>query len=94
LNPNHVSAHYFYAFAFLAGQNRQTEAIGQMRTALSLDPLSSIVSTNYAGVWMGAHRHPQSLAQSQKVLDRDSGFTPAHYRYPSSMSRSAALPTR
>ncbi len=80
LNPNNAPAHYFYAFGFLANQNRQTEAIDQMRTALSLDPLSSIVNTNYAVLLMEAHRYPESLAQFQKVLERDSGFAPAHYK--------------
>ncbi len=80
LNPNNAPAHYFYAFGFLASQNRQTEAIDQMRTALSLDPLSSIVNTNYAVLLMQAHRYPESLAQFQKVLERDSGFAPAHYK--------------
>jgi eukaryotic-like serine/threonine-protein kinase len=80
LNPNNAPARYFYAFGFLASQNRQTEAIDQMRTALSLDPLSSIVNTNYAVVLMEAHRYPESLAQFQKVLERDSGFAPAHFK--------------
>ena len=80
LNPNNAPAHYFYAFGFLSNQNRQTEAIDQMRTALSLDPLSSIVNNNYAVLLMEAHRYPESLAQFQKVLERDSGFAPAHYK--------------
>jgi eukaryotic-like serine/threonine-protein kinase len=80
LNPNNAPAHYFYGFGFLASQNRQTEAIDQMQIALSLDPLSSIVNTNYAVVLMEAHRYPESLAQFQKVLERDSGFAPAHFK--------------
>jgi eukaryotic-like serine/threonine-protein kinase len=80
LNPNNAPAHYFYAFGFLANQNRQTEAIDQMRIALSLDPLSSIVNTNYAVLLMQTHRYPESLAQFHKVLERDSAFAPAHYK--------------
>jgi serine/threonine protein kinase/tetratricopeptide (TPR) repeat protein len=80
LNPNNAPAHYFYAFGFLANQNRQTEAIDQMRTALSLDPLSSIVNTNYGVLLMESHRYPESLAQFQKVLERDIRFGPAHYK--------------
>ena len=80
LNPNNAPAHYFYAYGFLANQNRQAEAIDQMRTALSLDPLSSIVNTNYAVLLMEAHRYPESLAQFQKVLERDIRFGPAHYK--------------
>jgi TolB-like protein len=80
LNPNNAAAHYFYAFGFLASLNRQAEAMDQMRTALSLDPLSSIVNTNYAVLLMDAHRYPESLAQFQKVLERDNRFEPAHFK--------------
>jgi eukaryotic-like serine/threonine-protein kinase len=80
LNPNNAPAHYFYAFGFLSNHNRQTEALEQMRIALSLDPLSSIVNTNYAVLLMQTNRYPESLAQFQKVLERDSGFAPAHYK--------------
>jgi serine/threonine protein kinase/tetratricopeptide (TPR) repeat protein len=80
LNPNNAAAHYFYSFGFLSSLNRQTEAMDQMRTALSLDPLSSIVNTNYAVLLMDAHRYPESLAQFQKVLERDNGFAPAHFK--------------
>jgi len=80
LNPNNSAAHYFYALAYLIPQNRLQEAEAQYRTALSLDPLSSIVNTNYAVMLMAAKRYPESLAQFQKVIDRDPNFVTAHYR--------------
>ncbi len=80
LNPNNAAARYFYAFGFLAPQNRLDEGLEQYRTALSLDPLSSIVNTNYAVILMEARRYPESLAQFQKVLARDPNFGPAHYK--------------
>jgi serine/threonine protein kinase/tetratricopeptide (TPR) repeat protein len=80
LNPNNSAAHYFYALAYLVPENRLQEAEAQYRTALSLDPLSSIVNTNYAVMLMEAKRYPESLAQFQKVIDRDPNFVTAHYR--------------
>jgi TolB-like protein/Tfp pilus assembly protein PilF len=80
LNPNNATARYFYAFGYLATQNRIDEALEQFRTALSLDPLSSIVNTNYAVTLMYARRYPESVAQFQKVLARDPNFVPAHYK--------------
>jgi serine/threonine protein kinase/tetratricopeptide (TPR) repeat protein len=80
LNQNNSAAHYFYAVSFLAPENRIDQALEQYRIALSLDPLSSIVNTNYAVMLMEAHRYPESLAQFQKVLDRDPHFLPAHYK--------------
>jgi serine/threonine protein kinase/tetratricopeptide (TPR) repeat protein len=80
LNPNNAAAHYFYALAYLGPENRLDEAQAQYRTALSLDPLSSIVNTNYAVMLMVAKQYPDSLEQFQKVLARDPNFAPAHYR--------------
>jgi serine/threonine protein kinase/tetratricopeptide (TPR) repeat protein len=80
LNPNDAAAHYFYAFGFLAPQNRLNESVEQFKIALSLDPLSSIVNTNYAVALMEARRYPESIAQFQSVLARDPGFGPAHYK--------------
>jgi tetratricopeptide (TPR) repeat protein len=80
LNPNNASAHYFYAFSFLIPQKRIDQALEEFRIALSLDPLSPIVNTNYAVTLMVAGRYPESLAQFKKVLDRDPSFAPAHYK--------------
>jgi len=80
LNPNSAAAHYFYAFSFLLPEKRTDEALQELRTALSLDPLSSIVNTNYATTLMAAHRYPDALAEFHKVLERDPDFKPTHFR--------------
>ena len=80
LNSNNATTHYFYAFTFLLAENRQAEAMDQMRAALSLDPLSSIVNSNYAILLMDSRRFPEALAQFQKVLERDGNFQPAHHK--------------
>ena len=80
LNPNNANAHYFYAVSFLVPQNRVDQALQEFQTALSLDPLSSIINTNYALTLEQAHRYPEALAQYQKVLQSDPGFPPAHYK--------------
>jgi eukaryotic-like serine/threonine-protein kinase len=80
LNPNSARTHYFYAVGCLAPQNRTEEALEQYRIALSLDPLSSIVNSNYALMLTQARRYPEALAEFQKVLARDPNFTPAHYK--------------
>ncbi len=80
LNPNNSGAHYFYAFTLLMPQRRDDEAIKEMEKALSLDPLSPILNTNYAWALMAAHRYPESLAQFQKTIQRDPNFVPAHFK--------------
>jgi eukaryotic-like serine/threonine-protein kinase len=80
LNPNYATVHYFYAISCLLPENHMDQALEEMRTALSLDPLSSIVNTNYALTLMTAKRYPESLAQFQKVLERDPTFVPAYFK--------------
>ena len=80
LNPNNATAHYFYAIGCLIPLKRIDDAVQQYQAALSLDPLSSIVNTNFAVLLMQARRYPESLAQFQKVLERDPNFAPVHYK--------------
>ncbi len=80
INPNDATAHYFYAFTMLLPQNRIDESLAEFRTALSLDPLSPIINTNYGWVLMVAHHYEESLSQFQKTLQRDPNFGPAHFK--------------
>ena len=80
LSPNSAAAHYFYAFTFLVPEKRFDQALEEFRLALSLDPLSPIMNTNYATTLMDAHRYPEALAQFQKTLERDPNFGPAHHK--------------
>jgi serine/threonine-protein kinase len=80
LNPNYSAAHYFYAIAYLSPTNHLDQALDELRTTLSMDPLSSIVNTNYALILMEARHYPEALAQFQKVLERDPSFQPADFK--------------
>jgi len=80
INPNNATAHYFYAFVLLMPEKRVDQSLEELRVALSLDPLSPIVNTNYAWTLMVAHRYDESLAQYQKLLLRDPNFGPGHFK--------------
>jgi tetratricopeptide (TPR) repeat protein len=80
LNPNSAIAHYFFWFFLLLPQTLFDGALEELRIALSLDPLSSIVNVNYASTLMAAHRYPESLTQFQKALALDPNFEPAHFK--------------
>lgn len=80
LNPNNASAHYFYAFTQLMPEKRFDQSLEEFRTALSLDPLSPIVNTNYAWALMAAHQYQESLTQFEKTIERDPNFGPAHFK--------------
>ncbi|MGA9527595.1 MAG: protein kinase [Terriglobales bacterium] len=79
-NPNNAIAHYFYAVSFLVPENRLDQALEEYRTALSLDPLSTIIGANYAMGLMAAHRYPEAVAQLQKILERDPTSRSGHYK--------------
>jgi eukaryotic-like serine/threonine-protein kinase len=74
LNPNNANAHYFYAFNYLMPMNKLDEALEQFRLALALDPLSSIIRTNYAVTLAAAHKFSESREELNKVLERDPNF--------------------
>ena len=80
LDPNSANAHYFYAFSLLVPEKQFDRALEEFQVALSLDPLSPIMNTNYATTLMDAHRYPEALAQFQKTLERDPTFKPAHHK--------------
>ena len=80
LNPNNASAHYFYAIRLLAPEKRIDQALEQVRAALSLDPLSPVIRTNYGGLLTMARRYPEAVAQLQNVLAQNPGFVPAQNR--------------
>jgi eukaryotic-like serine/threonine-protein kinase len=80
LNPNSANTHYFYAMEFLSPMKRTDQSLEEFRTAMSLDPLSAIVNTNYAAVLTTAHRYDEALAQFQKTLQSDPKFGPAHFK--------------
>jgi eukaryotic-like serine/threonine-protein kinase len=80
LDPNSAAAHYFYAFSLLVPEKRFDQAFEEFHIALSLDPLSPIMNTNYAVLLMDTHRYPEALVQFQKTTERDPTFKPAHHK--------------
>jgi serine/threonine protein kinase/tetratricopeptide (TPR) repeat protein len=81
LNPNSATAHYFYGVDYLIPQKRMDEALDHFRIAISLDPLSPIVNTNLAMLYMEMHRYPEAKAQYEKTIERDPNFPPAHFKF-------------
>ena len=80
LNPNSATAHYFYACTLLVPEKRFDQALEEFHIALSLDPLSPIMNTNYATTLQDAHRYPEALTAYQKTLELDPNFGAAHHK--------------
>jgi len=77
LNPGYATAHHWYAW-HLSLMGRNNDAIAEMKTAQSLDPLSMIINADLAELLLIAHFIDESIRQSQKTIEMDANFPLAH----------------
>ena len=77
LNPNYATAHHWLG-EFIAGLGRFDEGLRIIQRARELDPLSIIINTDIAKVYMMGHRYDEAIAQFRKALEMDPGFDVAH----------------
>jgi TolB-like protein/DNA-binding winged helix-turn-helix (wHTH) protein/Flp pilus assembly protein TadD len=77
LSPGYATAHHWYAW-HLALLGRYDEAIVEMKTAESLDPLSLIINADLAELLVIAHSYDKSIKQSRKTIEMDPNFAMAH----------------
>ena len=80
INPNSAHEHYFLAFIVLLPLKRYDEALAEMRTALSLDPLSPIINANYGVLLMAAGKPTEALEQLRNAVAIDPNFPPSHQK--------------
>jgi serine/threonine protein kinase/tetratricopeptide (TPR) repeat protein len=76
LDPNHASAHHWYA-DLLSLLARHDEAIAESRRARELDPLSLIVSSGVGIHYFYARRYDEAAEQQRRTLELDPDFAPA-----------------
>ena len=77
LSPGYATAHHWYAW-HLSLMGRHGEAIAEMRTARSLDPLSLIINADLAEILLIAHFYDESMQESRKTIEMDPDFALAH----------------
>jgi eukaryotic-like serine/threonine-protein kinase len=80
LNPNNAHVHYFLGFVVLLPLKRYDEALTEIRTALSLDPLSPIINANYGVLLMAAGKPTEAIEQLRKAVEIDTNFPPSHQK--------------
>jgi TolB-like protein/DNA-binding winged helix-turn-helix (wHTH) protein/Tfp pilus assembly protein PilF len=78
LSPDYATGHDWYGW-HLAEFGRNDEAIAEVETAVSLDPLSLIIGADLAEEFVIAHRFEQAITQSKKTMTLDPFFGNAHY---------------
>jgi eukaryotic-like serine/threonine-protein kinase len=81
LAPNSAHFHYFHGFIYLLPMGQTDAALGEMRNALLLDPLSTIINVNYAYTLNAAHRYDEALQQFRKSLELDPNFSASHLKF-------------
>jgi TolB-like protein/DNA-binding winged helix-turn-helix (wHTH) protein/Flp pilus assembly protein TadD len=77
LNPGYAPAHHWYAW-HLALLGHNDGALGEMRKAANLDPLSLNINSDLAELLLIAHFPDESIQQSRKTIDMDPAFPTAH----------------
>jgi adenylate cyclase len=83
LNPNYASAHLLYAGAYLTPMGRHGEAIGELKKALEVDPLSLPLNNMMAQTYLWAGDYQKALQQFQRTIDLEPTFPLAHFFYAS-----------
>src|SRR5579862_4968363 len=78
LSPGYATGYEWYGW-HLASLGQNGEAIAQVEKAENLDPLSLIISSDLAEELLVAHRYDEAVKESQKTINMDHFFAPAHY---------------
>src|SRR4029077_6631533 len=60
---------------------RNDQALTEIRNALLLDPLSSIMNVNYAYTLFAAHRYDEAAQQFRKSFELDPNSYNAHWKF-------------
>ncbi len=78
LNPSYATAHQWYSRC-LVEMGRFDEAIGEIRRAEALDPLSLIIIAELGGVYSDAGRLDEAIAECKRALALEPDFAFGHY---------------
>lgn len=79
LNSNYAMAHLWYGY-FLRIMGRFDESIAEMRTALSLDPLSPSVNESLAETYYDAGRHDEAEDQYRNLIEIEPAADVAYFK--------------
>jgi serine/threonine protein kinase/Tfp pilus assembly protein PilF len=78
LNPNYPTIHQWVSIYWCA-RSRFEKALGEIRRAQELDPLSLIISTHAGWVLYFARRYDEAIQQYRKTLEMEPTFVMARF---------------
>jgi tetratricopeptide (TPR) repeat protein len=76
LNPSYATAHQWYAF-YLLSQGKMNESLEEIGNAQRMDPLSLIINTDMAQLFLYAKRYRDAQELANKVVEMDPRFAVA-----------------
>jgi eukaryotic-like serine/threonine-protein kinase len=71
LNPNYPTAHHWFSASYLTVKGRLDEALKEAKRAQDLDPLSPIISSHLANVYLQMNDVGSTIEHSQRVIELD-----------------------
>ena len=74
LHPNDATTHHWFANDVLANLGDYERELAEMRRALELDPLSSILHNNTGNAFVHNGRFDEAIAEYRKAVELDSTF--------------------
>jgi serine/threonine protein kinase/Flp pilus assembly protein TadD len=77
LNPNYVTARYWYA-DYLTRLGRVEESIRQAKRALEVDPLSLTTNFMLSWIYFFARRYDDAIEQARKTIELGPRFVPGY----------------
>jgi TolB-like protein/Tfp pilus assembly protein PilF len=78
LNPNYATAYHWYSILlFVMGRNE--EGAAAITRGHQLDPMSSIISQNFAQMLRMRNDHKAAIEVCQKIIDLDPNFPGGHF---------------
>ena len=63
---------------FCSRLGNHDQAIAELKRAIELDPVSSVINTNLGCAYILARRYPEAIAQLRKTIELNAGFAYAH----------------
>jgi TolB-like protein/Tfp pilus assembly protein PilF len=78
LNPNYPTAHHWFSAYYLRPRGQLDDALREAKRAQELDPLSLVISTHVASIYIQKNDIGSGIEESQKTVELDPRFANAH----------------
>jgi TolB-like protein/DNA-binding winged helix-turn-helix (wHTH) protein/Tfp pilus assembly protein PilF len=79
LSPNYATGHHWYSTLCLYFLGRSEEALGELRIAKELDPLSLAIDTDFASTYQATGQFDKAIELYRQIIEMDRTFAPVHY---------------